>query len=171
VTSKINNLIDESYYRRPPGVPTRPAAGGVVVRVQGNKVFCALISAANRTRFALPKGGIEAGEDEETAARREIEEEAGLSNLVLLEKLGIRERLVFEKTHWGVTHYFLFATAEDASAPLDAENHPEPCAWFELDALPPMKWPEQQELIVSNRERIRDTAQKYFGTAQGQSEM
>jgi 8-oxo-dGTP pyrophosphatase MutT (NUDIX family) len=155
-------LIDETYYRRPPGVPTRPAAGGVVVRVQDNKVLCALIREGNWSKYVLPKGGIDPGEDEETAARREIEEEAGLSQLVLLQKLGICERLAFEKTHWSLTHFFLFAATQEAVTPLDAAHHLQPCEWFPLDELPPMMWPEQQKLIEDNREPIREVASKCF---------
>jgi 8-oxo-dGTP pyrophosphatase MutT (NUDIX family) len=166
MTSESDILIDESYYRRPPGVPTRPAAGGVVVRMDGTKVLCALIREGNWDKWVLPKGGIEAGEDEETAARREIEEEAGLTHLVLLDKLGICERLAWEKTHWSLTHFFLFAATQEAIAPLDAAHHPQQCAWFPLDDLPPMMWPEQQKLLETNRQQIQEAVSKYFETVQ-----
>lgn len=61
-------------------IPTRRqvSAGGVVYRVQGDKTEVALISVGEDKRWQLPKGMIGNDETPETAAQREVREEAGV---------------------------------------------------------------------------------------------
>ena len=89
--------IDETWYKRPPGTPEHLAAGGIVVRRAGEKIEVAGVREGEMSGYFLPKGKVERGESFEVAARREIEEESGLGYLVLLDDLGVRERLDFEK--------------------------------------------------------------------------
>lgn len=100
--------IDKSWYVRPPKVGVRTSAGGVVVRIEKGKAHVALVMEQPFGIYVLPKGGVEQGEDSLTAAQREIEEEAGLSDLQLIENLGTRERLTYDKRKWVTTHYYLF---------------------------------------------------------------
>ena len=79
-------MIDESWYERPPDVPDRTSAGGVVARIEDGQIYVALVGEVGLSERVLPKGGVESGESLEGAARREIEEEAGLSSLVLIWK-------------------------------------------------------------------------------------
>ena len=101
----------------------------------------------------MPKGGVEPGESLEETARREIEEEAGLSSLELIEKLGTRARLSYDKVCWITTHYFLFGTEQIDGMPTDVEHHYE-LAWHPIGSLPAIFWPEQRELIETNRDKI-----------------
>lgn len=140
--------IDDSWYRRPSGIASHEAAGGVVVRAEGTALLVALVREGPAESYVLPKGHVEPGEGLDEAARREIEEETGLRNLVLIESLGMRERLDFRKTSWKRTHYFLFLAPEGA-APRER------VAWAPLDSLPVMFWPEQRELLEGERSRIR----------------
>src|SRR3970282_2922038 len=87
--------IDDSWYRRQPCIGAHDSAGGVVVRVEGEALLVALMREGGREFYSLPKGHVEPGERLEDAARREIEEEAGLEGLILLRPLGVRERLQF----------------------------------------------------------------------------
>ena len=52
------------------------AAGGVVLDGHGN---VALIKPAKRDEITLPKGHLDPGEDDRTAALREVQEETGLT--------------------------------------------------------------------------------------------
>jgi ADP-ribose pyrophosphatase YjhB (NUDIX family) len=146
-------MINDTWYTRPPNVPDRTSAGGVVVRRQDGRVYVALVKEGNLPAYVLPKGGIEKGEDLEETARREIEEEAGLSNLKLVAKLGTRERLSFEKKQWITTHFFLFVSDQVDGTPTDTEME-YLLRWFPIDDLPPMFWREQRELIETNRRYI-----------------
>ncbi|HEU4798642.1 MAG TPA: NUDIX domain-containing protein [bacterium] len=130
------------------------SAGGVVVRVAGDRILVALQREGPRRAYTLPKGHVEDGESVEDAARRETSEETGLRDLALLGPLGVRERLNFARTSWKRTHYMLFLdTRETAPAvPGPAEFALE---WFPIDALPEMFWSEQRELIEASREYIR----------------
>ena len=146
-------MIDESWYKRPPGVQDRTSAGGVVARIADGQIYVALVGELGLTERVLPKGGVEPGESLEDAARREIEEEAGLSSLELIEELGIRERLSYDRACWITTHYFLFVTEQVEGIPTDVEHHYE-LAWYPIGALPAIFWPEQRELIETNRNKI-----------------
>lgn len=135
-------VVDESWYRRPPGLPDRTAAGGVVLR-DGRLV--ALTRARGVPGFILPKGGVDRGESLEEAARRETFEETGISRLRLVRKLGERGRLDLEKVRWTTVHWFLFETDQVEAHPPD-DAHPS-MGWFPLDELPEIFWPDQHELI------------------------
>lgn len=145
--------IDESWYICPSKAALRTSAGGVIVRIEKGKARIALVEEQPFGIYILPKGGVEKGEDLEKAARREIEEEAGLSDLQLVEYLGTRGHLAFDKQKWITTHFFLFTTAQKVGKPTDPE-HAYTCEWFPIDGLPEMLWPDQRELIESCRERI-----------------
>lgn len=101
----------------------------------------------------LPKGHVEPGETPLMAARREIEEEAGFSDLTLLADLGTRERFDFSKRFWKITHYFVFLTKQAKGKPTDhhMQYH---ATWFRIEQLPDIFWPEQKELIEMHRDQI-----------------
>lgn len=145
--------IDSSWYTRPFNATTSTSAGGIVVRIENGKPLVALVKEEPFGIYILPKGRLEKGEDPEKAARREIEEEAGLRKLNLVEYLGACERLSFDKRKWITVHYYLFLTQQKKGKPSDRE-HVYACKWFPLDALPEMLWPEQCELLESCREKI-----------------
>lgn len=146
--------IDRSWYIKPPGIPEHVSCGGVVVRKAGERILVALVTEPDFAEYILPKGHVEKGESLEQAARREIAEEAGISELTLITKLGVTERLDLKKRSWGIMHYFLFSTTQASVRPSDSE-HQYIVKWFPIDDLPEMFWPEQRELIEENREKIR----------------
>lgn len=150
-----DGIIDESWYVRPEGIEEHTCAGGLVARRVGNQILVALGYQTGYHDRILPKGHVEPNETIEAAARREIEEEAGFSHLSLLCKLGMRDRLDFRKQAWKQTYYFLFLTDQIEAFPSHGHHHSPP-SWHDLDQLPPLFWPEQQELVDSNRERIRE---------------
>jgi ADP-ribose pyrophosphatase YjhB (NUDIX family) len=144
-------VIDHSWYERSPDVPVRVSAGGVVVRRDRttDQLLIAVVEEGDRpinTGYILPKGHVEPGESIEAAARREIHEEAGLSQLHLIQKLDVCERLNLHKTAWKVVHYFLFTTTQTLGQPTDTQRAYQ-LHWFPLDSLPPMIWPEQRRLL------------------------
>ena len=143
-------VIDESWYRRLPAAKERIAAGGVVLRREDRRVYLALAREGDIPPFVLPKGEVEPDESLEAAARREILEEVGLSDLQLIGPLGELERLSYDKRYWTQAHYFLFTTTQKDGIPTDTQHHAA-VWWFPLDELPVMLWPEQRRLIDTHR--------------------
>jgi len=116
-------------------VKNTKSAGGVVVG-QNGKI---LVVSQKGTSWSLPKGHIDEGEGALDAAKREIYEESGISQLELIRELGSYERYKIGK-HGGedlselksIT-MFLFRTDETKLAPNDTEN-PE-ALWVEKDKV------------------------------------
>ena len=112
------------------------SAGGVAFRQIEKGCEIALISVAPTMRWQLPKGIIDAGETPETAARREVREEAGIET-ELLEKIetieywyvGDRrgERVRFHKS----VHFFLLRYVAGDVADHDHEVHD--ARWVKID--------------------------------------
>ena len=146
--------IDHTWYCKPCGIRERLTAGGVVVRRAPEGLLVALAREIELDGWVLPKGGVDPGEDLDAGARREIEEEAGLSALTLVRDLAVLERLESERKFWSIIHYFLYETEQVRGEIKDAEHHPG-MDWFPLDALPDMFWPDERELIERFRETIR----------------
>jgi len=143
-------VIDATWYRRPPAATERITAGGVVLRQEDQCVYLALAREGDIPPFVLPKGGVEPDESLEAAARREILEEVGLSDLQLIGPLGVLERLSYNKHYWVQTHYFLYTTSQKDGVPTDTPRHAA-VWWFPLDELPVMLWPEQRRLVDTHR--------------------
>jgi ADP-ribose pyrophosphatase YjhB (NUDIX family) len=152
-------MIDDSFYHKPPGIKESLAAGGIVVRRQEDQILIALVKEGDYPTYILPKGSLEPGEDLQETALREIEEEAGLSQLEYLADIGVQERLNYRRKAWKVIHYFLFLTRQEVGQPSDP-THGYRCEWFPLDDLPPMFWPEQKQLVEGNREWISALVRK-----------
>ena len=109
----------------PPKVERIRAAGGIVL---GDGAVVAMICHKNGTgTWFFPKGRVEPGEDEETTARREIEEETGLTDLEYLDDFGTYERYhmspagVNERTEIKEIRMFLFAAKANGNIRPDHE--------------------------------------------------
>ena len=61
----------------------RTSAGGIVYRIQQQKVQVVLISVGHSHRWQLPKGRVDPGEAIEDTALREVREETGISAEIL----------------------------------------------------------------------------------------
>ena len=70
-------------------------AGGIVI---GDSGTLAMVKSRNSGTWLFPKGHLEPGEDDETAARRELKEEAGLTELEYIDDLGEFVRPAFNKS-------------------------------------------------------------------------
>ena len=111
------------------------SAGGVVINNK-NEV---LVVSQHGNSWSLPKGHVENGEDEITAAKREIYEESGIKDLELVKKLGKYERFKIgkdggeTKSELKEITIFLFKTNTIDSKPIDPEN-------------PEIKWVRKEEV-------------------------
>ena len=152
--------IDDTWFERDPGKPTRTSAGGVVARIDRGNVLVSLVREIESTGqtlpgYVLPKGGIEDGEDRHEGAKREIEEEVGLSEVEYLAELETIERYNLTKAYWSINHYDLFITEQLEGEILDKDHH-FGMTWFPIDELPAMYWPDERKLIDTHRDRIYD---------------
>ena len=111
------------------------SAGGVVLNARGE----VLVVSQHGTSWSLPKGHIDPGENTLEAARREIDEEAGITDLLLIKELGTYERYKIglknpeDRSELKVITLFLFKSAQDALKPQDPHN-PE-ARWVKKEAV------------------------------------
>jgi 8-oxo-dGTP pyrophosphatase MutT (NUDIX family) len=145
--------IDDSWYTRPEGMSERVSSGGVVVRIERGVLLIALVEEVDVPAYVLPKGGVDSGESIEAAALREIEEESGLSELERVCDLAVLERQSEKKVLWSINHYALFVTEQVCGVIKDTEHHTG-MAWFPVDELPEMFWPDERRMIEQNRKLI-----------------
>jgi 8-oxo-dGTP pyrophosphatase MutT (NUDIX family) len=121
------------------------SAGGVVLNTRGE----VLVVNQRGLTWSLPKGHIDPGEDALAAARREIREESGVSELDLIKPLGryARHRIALhggdDLSERKTIHMFLFRTVQTDLRPLDKDN-PE-ARWVAPDRV--------TELLTHKRDR------------------
>jgi len=100
------------------------SAGGVVINRNGE----VLVVDQNGSSWSLPKGHIEEGETALDAAKREIEEESGIKDLVFIKELPSykRYRIGFDgkddMTELKTIFMFLFRTSQLELSPRDPHN-------------------------------------------------
>jgi bis(5'-nucleosidyl)-tetraphosphatase len=100
------------------------SAGGIVL----NEKCEVLIVNQNHLSWSLPKGHVEANETDLEAAIREIYEEAGVSQVELIQPLGSYSRYRIglndndDKAEYKTLVFFLFTTKETLLSPKDPNN-------------------------------------------------
>jgi 8-oxo-dGTP pyrophosphatase MutT (NUDIX family) len=138
----------------------RETAGGVVLGSGGKMV----VVCQGSNVWSLPKGGVEDGEDLLAAAKREVEEECGISQLEFVRELGSYLRYqtgqggVGERTDLPIKHmnFFLFTTPQTELRGQEGETTE--ARWVTLDeALTMLTHPKDKEFLAS----VRDTIEKY----------
>ncbi len=151
--------IDSSWYIKNTQVPLRIAAGGIVVRWEGDRLWLALTIEEGRYT-ELPKGGVEKGETLEQAARREVMEETGVVDLTLLfpKPFQIEQRYGYYKRTWIIISYFLYLTEQHEAVPQDAQHT---LTWVPFDTLPEMFWFRQGEWLERERAQIHQIARAF----------
>lgn len=129
-----------------------PSAGGVVVRKDGDKYFVALEQdkrLGNSEYWFIPKGHLDPGETLEEAARREIAEEVGVSELEYKCFLMKSERKAFVGEEWKNMYYFLYTTIQTGlhSTQISATDRQHEAKWMDLFQEKPISSLEEQERV------------------------
>lgn len=158
-TPKFNKF--KKYFSR--GQPSiqeivrEPTAGGIIYRHnQKNEVEILLIQDA-KNRWTIPKGHIEENETAEAAARREIAEEAGLTDtevLGWLGKINFRYRRVNTLVLMTTQIYLVRAGGDTAS--IKKEEWMNGIKWFGFhEALDKIEYDDIGKLMLLAMKRIR----------------
>lgn len=108
-------------------IPVQKAGGGLVYNPNGEVLFI-----FRNGKWDLPKGGIEKGEEIEYTALREVEEETGVSHLLITKKLQ-KTYHIFKrngKYKLKITHWFEMTTTFQGTPEPQLEEGIEKVAWL-----------------------------------------
>ena len=137
---------------------TQVSAGGAVFRDQGAISEVALISVGNPPRWQLPKGLVDRGETPETAALREVREEAGIDATVV-EKIDTVEYWYQAKSegkrvrYHKFVHFFLMSYV--AGNVMDHDHEVNEARWVDIDAaLELIAFQSERGVLEKARARI-----------------
>lgn len=134
-----------------------PTAGGIVFRKNAqNEVEILLIQDA-KDRWTIPKGHIEEGETAQQTAKREIGEEAGLTDVDVIGWLGkihFRYRRV-DRLVLMTTQIYLVRAKGDTNA-IKKEDWMNGIKWFSFhDALDEIEYEDIGKLMLLAKKKIR----------------
>ncbi len=130
------------------------SAGGVAVRQERGQWLVALLKTEHRRGqvWVLPKGHVETGRKErvDEAAKREVQEEIGIQELVVREQLGTT-RFVFQAEEALVkktVHYYLMVTEQIELKPQEEEGFID-AGWFPISvAITMLEYDTDQEIVA-----------------------
>ena len=108
-------------------IPVQKAGGGLVYNKSGEVLFI-----FRNGKWDLPKGGIEKGEEIEDTATREVEEETGVSKLLVTKKLQ-KTYHIFKrngKYKLKITHWFEMTSDFEGTPMPQSEEGIEKVAWL-----------------------------------------
>jgi 8-oxo-dGTP diphosphatase len=112
----------------------RPKVGiGVIVMRDGKILLGERLSGHGSQTFCLPGGHLEGGESFEECARREVEEETGLKDLIVKGLVSVSNDIAYDK------HYVSLGvlTESHSGEPINAEpNVTENWKWYDTQNLP-----------------------------------
>ncbi len=136
------------------------SAGGVAARQERGQWLVALLMTEHKRGkvWILPKGHVEQDKQEKIAdaAKREVEEEAGIKDLSVKDQLGIT-RFVFQAEETLVkktVHYFLMVTGQKTLVP-QAEEGMIDAGWFPIDvAIKMLEYDTDQDMVAKAKEKL-----------------
>lgn len=135
-----------------------PTAGGVIWRRDEKGAIEILLIQDAKDRWTIPKGHVEPGETAQQTARREIGEEAGLTNVEMqgwLGKIHFRYRRI-DKLVLMTTQIYLVKALGDTNA-IQKEEWMNGIKWFSFnDALDAIEYDDIAKLILKGKTRIRE---------------
>ena len=147
-------------------IPTRlqVSAGGVAFRHRGGQIQVALISVGDEGRWQLPKGIVDRGEPTESAAMREVREEAGIET-ELVERIDKVEYWYYSKDggervrfHKFVYFYLLRYKSGDVR---DHDQEVNEARWVEIDeAIRLLAFASEKKVVEQARSRLQGTGDR-----------
>lgn len=141
---------------------TTQSAGGVVIGPRGT--IALVRNRGGNGAWLFPKGHVDEGETDEEAARREVQEETGLTDLEFIDDLGTYSRFAIradgseDTSHLKEIHMFLFAAQNFNLAPtMEIEE----ARWVSFsNAIEEIGSAADKAWFVSQFERVRHAIQR-----------
>jgi 8-oxo-dGTP pyrophosphatase MutT (NUDIX family) len=136
------------------------SAGGVVFRRDRDGEVVYLLIRDSYRNWGFPKGHLEAGEPPADAARREVTEETGLSDLFLHGPIRVIDWYFrFRgKTIHKFCHFFLFESRQGEPVPQEEEGITE-CIWRpEDEAITTISYDNAREVLQRGADMVRALA-------------
>lgn len=132
-------------------------AGGVIYRRNKKGEIEILLAQDSKDRWTIPKGHIEEGESAKETAKREIQEEAGLKEMSVLNWLGkIRFRYRRKNSLVLMTTQIFLVRAEGDTDNLKKEDWMHGLAWFSVpEALEKIEYDDIGKVILLGVKKIR----------------
>lgn len=143
VTKIFKNKVDKAFLYHPDEkeilttlkskIPVEKAAGGLVYNKKGEILFI-----FRNRKWDLPKGGIEKNEKKKEAAIREVEEETGVSQLKIIEKLE-KTYHIFKrngKLKLKITHWYQMESSYEGALKPQIEEGIEKAVWIKPEEVP-----------------------------------
>ena len=150
------------------------SAGGVAVRQERGQWMVALLKTHHRRGdvWVLPKGHVEMDRKErvDDAAKREVQEEAGIQDLVVRDLLGTT-RFVFQAEEALVkktVHYYLMVTEQKELTPQEEEGFVD-AGWFPIGVAITMLEYDTDQGIVAKAQEILEGKKAPAKAAGGRS--
>ena len=150
VTGKDFELLKRNFFA---AFDIIEAAGGIVQNEKKDILFI-----FRRGKWDLPKGKMDEGENAETCAEREIEEETGVKGLKLKRKISETYHIYKEKNKdiLKITNWFYFTSSGKQSTVAQAEEDITEVKWFPTQKI--------KEPMNGTYENIRDVMRLFFDT-------
>jgi 8-oxo-dGTP pyrophosphatase MutT (NUDIX family) len=148
-----------AIFRRPAiqSVVREQTAGGIVFRRADNGTPEILLIQDAKNRWTIPKGHIEEGEKADQTARREIEEETGLTRMRVHAWLGkVDFRYRRQNSLVLITMKVYLVEVADRDQQLKKEDWMNDIRWFPaIEALDKIEYEDIGKLILLGMKRIR----------------
>ena len=131
------------------------SAGGVVYRHNGEQLEVLICKDAGYHRWVLPKGLVSKGEDYQTAALREVQEETGITAR-LVEALGAPEQYVYMARGVRVFKRVYYFLMEYVSGSIETHDHEmEEVRWVSIDeALSLLAYDGAKRMIMALKAKM-----------------